>query len=285
MALDNETIKTGDYGKFTEAMSKVDKLNTSLSDKKTELQGLLNSLNNESIFAGPICEACVQEFTVVNTLITDLVTNFSTIQGYLSKSLTNYQNADQSAITYLSIKDNKVVESSTPASNISGYTPTTLTGNTDQDKVYNYLIGAGFSPVGAAAIIGNLHQESGCHPNNVQNGMGYSDEDYVNGIKNGTISRESFINDGRGFGIAQWTYPTRKAKLYDTLGPENIDSLDGQLQFMCNEMGEGLTNTMKSATDINSATTKFHNSYERSADKSMSARQGFAQDVYNTYNS
>ena len=122
MALDEGTIKTGDYGKFTEAMSKVDKLNASLSDKKTEMQGLLNNLNDESIFAGPICEACVQEFTVVNTLLTDLVTNFTTIQSYLSKSLTNYQNADQSAISYLSIKDNKVIETAaeTPISTSIG---------------------------------------------------------------------------------------------------------------------------------------------------------------------
>ena len=91
-------------------------------------------------------------------------------------------------------------------------------------------------------------------------------------------------SDGRGFGIAQWTYPTRKAKLYDKLGAQNIDSLEGQLDFMYNEMSDDLKNSMKSATDVNSATTKFHNVYERSADKSMSGRQGFAREVYDAYN-
>ena len=131
--------------------------------------------------------------------------------------------------------------------------------------------------------MGNLEQESTFSPSNVQNNMGYSDEDYVNGIKNGTISRESFINDGRGFGIAQWTYPSRKANLYDTLGPENIDSLDGQLNFMYDEMGEGMRNKMQTADNINSATTDFHDSYEKSADKSMATRQGNAQSIYKEY--
>ena len=53
---------------------------------------------------------------------------------------------------------------------------------------------------------------------------------------------------------------------------------------MYDEMGENLRKTMKNATNINSATTTFHNTYERSADKSMSTRQGFANEIYSAYN-
>ena len=178
--------------------------------------------------------------------------------------------------------DGKIVESASAPSTVSS--PTQLTGNTNRDKIYNYLTGMGFSSAGAAAVMGNLRQESGFSANNVQDGMGYSDEDYVADIKSGKISREEFMNDGRGFGIAQWTYPARKAKLYDKLGAQNIDSLEGQLDFMYNEMGEDLRNSMKTADDVNSATTKFHNVYERSADTSMSGRQSFAREVYDAYN-
>ena len=46
-----------------------------------------------------------------------------------------------------------------------------------------------------AGIMGNLQQESNLRPDNVQNGMGYEDADYVAGIKSGEITREEFIND------------------------------------------------------------------------------------------
>lgn len=131
--------------------------------------------------------------------------------------------------------------------------------------------------------MGNLERESGFIASNVQNGMGYSDEAYVNGIKNGTISREQFINDSRGFGIAQWTYSTRKAALYDALGPENIDNLSMQLDFMCNEMGSNLRNSMMNATNPAAAAQTFHNVYERSADSSTRNRENSAANIYNRF--
>lgn len=278
----NEEIKTGDYGQFSEAINRVNDISTKLDGYKSTIVGYQNSLNNESVFAGPICDSCLSAFTNLNNMISTSTGNFSVIKGYVNGALTNYQAADASAVKYLDIKDGKIVESTSAPTSIG--TSTQLTGNSNRDKVYNYLIGQGFSAAGAAGIMGNLRQESGFLSNNVQNGMGYSDEDYVADIKSGKISREEFMNDGRGFGIAQWTYPTRKAKLYDTLGKDNIDSLEGQLDFMYNEMGDDLKNSMKSATDVNSATTKFHNVYERSADKSMSGRQSFAREVYDAYN-
>lgn len=278
----NEEIKTGDYGQFSKAINRVNDISTKLDGYKSTIVGYQNGLNNESVFAGPICDSCLSAFTNLNNMISTSAGNFSVIKGYVNGALTNYQAADASAVKYLDIKDGKIIESTSAPTSIG--TSTQLTGNSNRDKVYNYLIGLGFSAAGAAGIMGNLRQESGFLSNNVQNGMGYSDEDYVADIKSGKISREEFMNDGRGFGIAQWTYPTRKAKLYDTLGKDNIDSLEGQLDFMYNEMGDDLKNSMKSATDVNSATTKFHNVYERSADKSMSGRQSFAREVYDAYN-
>ena len=278
----NDSINTGDYGQFSAAINRVGELNTQLEGYKTTISGYENTINNQDVFAGPLADSAIQAFTKLNTMISSSVANFSTIKGYVNSALTNYQNADSNAVKYLDIKDGKIVESASAPSTVSS--PTQLTGNTNRDKIYNYLTGMGFSSAGAAAVMGNLRQESGFSANNVQDGMGYSDEDYVVDIKSGKISREEFMNDGRGFGIAQWTYPARKAKLYDKLGAQNIDSLEGQLDFMYNEMGEDLRNSMKTADDVNSATTKFHNVYERSADTSMSGRQSFAREVYDAYN-
>ena len=131
--------------------------------------------------------------------------------------------------------------------------------------------------------MGNLAQESGLRADNVQNHMGYEDADYVAGIKNGSISREEFIKDSRGFGIAQWTYHTRKAALYDALGPENIDSLGGQLAFMVDEMGPDLVNRMNNAGSVNEATDIFQYSYERAGKPNMENRRNQANGYYSQY--
>ena len=113
--------------------------------------------------------------------------------------------------------------------------------------------------------------------------MGYSDEEYVNGIKDGTISKDSFIDDSRGFGIAQWTYWSRKEKLYDYCGPEHIDDLGYQLEFLYNEMGNSLKNDLTYATDPVTATITFEEKFEQAGVPNMSNRQGYASGFYNDY--
>ena len=232
-----------------------------------------NIIGDGSVFMGPIADDCVAQLSNLDNISPTMIDSFSTISSYLSDVSEKYKAGDTEA----SSVQLRVSDSSTTSS--TG----TLTGSTNEEKAWNYLISKGFSKAGAAAILGNLTRESSIIPSNVQNGMGYSDEEYVNGIKNGTISRESFINDKRGFGIVQWTYSSRKAKLYDTLGPQNIDNLQAQLEFMYNEMGSDLKQAMSSATDVASATKTFHDSYERSADKTMTKRTNSATEVYNRY--
>ena len=44
-----------------------------------------------------------------------------------------------------------------------------LKGTTNEEKIWNYLIGKGLSVYGAAGLMGNLYAESGLRPNNLQN--------------------------------------------------------------------------------------------------------------------
>ena len=112
----------------------------------------------------------------LNSKISSDVSNFSAIGSYLSKALSNYLSADKSAKdTYLDIKDGKIIETNKkPSISDSSfvYTSTGLDGNSDRDKVYNYLKQKGFSAAGIAGIMGNLRQESSFLASNVQNGMG-----------------------------------------------------------------------------------------------------------------
>lgn len=41
-----------------------------------------------------------------------------------------------------------------------------LTGNTNEERIWNYLTAAGFNACGVAGLMGNLYAESGLNPQN-----------------------------------------------------------------------------------------------------------------------
>ena len=130
MPATNETIDTGEYGQFEEAMATVDKVTADLEEQKNLIISYLDKLNDESIFAGDICNSCVEGFNNVRSKISLDVDNYETIKSYLGKSLANYQSADSAATTYLDIKDGKIFESDMQNSILTNLSLTN-TGNTD----------------------------------------------------------------------------------------------------------------------------------------------------------
>lgn len=161
----------------------------------------------------------------------------------------------------------------------------TLSGDTAEEQIWNYLCSLGYTMAGVAGVMGNWMQESGLASNNVQNGMGYTDEDYTNGVNNGTISRSSFGNDSRGYGLAQWTYYTRKLNLYDFKASRNvgIDDLQMQLEFYKNESNNysGLNEVLSSTSSIQTAVSEFQRLYEGAGVPAMENRYNYAQEIYN----
>ena len=267
-----------DYGIFSDAISTTNILNNSVSNCQTAAKNCASIIGNQGVFMGPIAEKCTQFLNALNTDLDMVQSNMNQISSYLMQTSSTYQSADANASSTVQLRlEQPVTTNSNNSSN------PTLTGANNAEQIWNYLKSQGFSDAGIAGIMGNLAQESGLRADNVQNHMGYEDAEYVAGIKNGTITREDFINDSRGFGIAQWTYHTRKAKLYDTLGPQNIDSLAGQLSFMVNEMGDDLTNKLKNASSVNEATDVFQYSYERAGKPNMENRRNQANGFYSTF--
>lgn len=267
-----------DYGIFSDAISTTNTLNNSVSNCQKAAKNCASIIGNQGVFMGPIAEKCTQFLNALNTDLDMVQSNMNQISSYLMQTSSTYQSADANASSTVQLRLEQPVTTYSNNSNNP-----TLTGANNAEQIWNYLKSQGFSDAGIAGIMGNLAQESGLRADNVQNHMGYEDAEYVAGIKNGTITREDFINDSRGFGIAQWTYHTRKAKLYDTLGPQNIDSLAGQLSFMVNEMGDDLTNKLKNASSVNEATDVFQYSYERAGKPNMENRRNQANGFYSTY--
>lgn len=156
-------------------------------------------------------------------------------------------------------------------------------------KVYQYLVSKGYSPVGASAIIGNLIAESNCDPHNVEDRCYFSDDEYTNRVDAGTYSEHIFANDSFGYGLAQWTFFTRKRKLYDLCKSKgvSISDLDTQCEFLVSELQHdylNLSNALKNpAGNLYDLTARFMCEFENPLNQSDSAvrfRVSLAQGVY-----
>ena len=143
--------------------------------------------------------------------------------------------------------------------------------NTDK-LLWNLLKAAGFSDVAIAGIIGNLYAESGLIPTNLQNTyepkLGYIDATYTAAVDNGTY--KNFANDRAGYGIAQWTYPSRKQGLLDLAiaMKKSIGDINVQGQYLIKEL-QGMADVMaglRSATTVRQASDIILNKFERPAD-------------------
>lgn len=89
-----------------------------------------------------------------------------------------------------------------------------LAGKNNEEKIWNYLKGAGLNDFGTAGLIGNLYAESGLIPNNVENlyekRLGVTDASYTAAVDSGKY--QFFATDKAGYGLAQWiTAPARQS--------------------------------------------------------------------------
>ena len=87
-----------------------------------------------------------------------------------------------------------------------------LTGKTNEERIWNFLKGKGLSDHGVAGLMGNLYAESALNPHNLQNTyekkLGYTDDAYTAAVDSGDYA--NFVRDSAGYGLAQWTYWSRK---------------------------------------------------------------------------
>ena len=118
-----------------------------------------------------------------------------------------------------------------------------LIGNTTEEKIWNFLNEKIQNAYGTSGLKGNLHAESGLNPKNLQNSfqtkLGHTDDSYTEAVDNGTYS--NFVRDGAGYGLAQWTYWSRKQNLLNFANSSkcSIGDLEMQLNFLYKEFSEG----------------------------------------------
>lgn len=168
-----------------------------------------------------------------------------------------------------------------------------LTGSNNEQKIWNYLIAKGMNAYGVAGLMGNLYAESALEPKNLQNtyekSLGYTDSSYTTAVDNG--SYKNFVKDSAGYGLAQWTYWSRKENMlnFARAAGKSIGDLEMQLDFLYKELSEsysGVLSTLKSATSVKAASDVVLTKFECPADQSSSAktkRANYGQTYYDKY--
>ena len=162
----------------------------------------------------------------------------------------------------------------------------------NEQIIWNYLKKQGINDKGCAGILGNLYAESGLNPINLQNSfekkLGMTDKEYTKAVDEGKYT--NFTIDGAGYGLAQWTYSTRKQGLLKFAKQLNksIGDLELQIQYLYIELSSmaDFPTNIKNASSIKQASDFILLRYERPSDQSeeMKARRlSYSQNYYNQF--
>lgn len=167
------------------------------------------------------------------------------------------------------------------------------TTKADPATIWNYLIGKIGNAYGVAGLMGNLYTESALKSCNLQNSyeksLGYTDAKYTDAVDDGSYT--NFSGDSAGYGLAQWTYKTRKAALlaYCQDKGASIGNLEAQLEFLYKELSESyktVLSTLKSATSVKEASDIVLTKYENPASQTAAVktkRASYGQGYYDEY--
>lgn len=163
-----------------------------------------------------------------------------------------------------------------------------------EKRIWDFLKAEGFNDFGVAGLMGNLLAESGLRPKNMedqyQSKLGYNDDSYTRAVDNGTYT--NFVTDAVGYGLAQWTYWTRKQNLLNFARQNNksIGDLEMQLCFLIKELKELYTNSvynvLRKATSVLEASNAVLLNFERPANMGTSVqttRARYGQTYYDRY--
>ena len=147
------------------------------------------------------------------------------------------------------------------------------------ERIYQRLIAAGMTPAGAAGTIGNLEAESALRANNLQDTynttLGMTDEAYTAAVDCGSYT--NFQRDCAGYGLAQWTFWTRKRDLLDFARSRGVSVGDPDMQadFIVYEMKRdfvSLWKTLTTTNDVAAASNAVLTIYERPANMGASVQ-------------
>lgn len=127
---------------------------------------------------------------------------------------------------------------------------------------------------GTAGLMGNLQAESGMIPYRLQGDFtpGYSTSiNYTNNVDSGRYTESEFVHDSKGYGLAQWTWYTRKQGLYNMYisgGYSSIGDVGLACAYLISELSSsysGVLAVLRSATSVREASDSVLHDFENPA--------------------
>lgn len=160
------------------------------------------------------------------------------------------------------------------------------------DQLFSRAIKEGFTKEAACALLANIQAESAFIVNNLEDSKerptGMNDQTYTDAVDSGRY--QNFVNDACGYGLAQWTYWSRKQMLltYAREQGESIGSFKMQKEFIFYEMKlsfPGIYNACRTSHDLEYLVHEFLYKWENPAEKENNMRNRFAsaQGFYQKY--
>lgn len=146
----------------------------------------------------------------------------------------------------------------------------------NERTVWNYLKGQGLTDAGAAGLMGNLKAESRIesviYEDAFKGQIGLSDWDYVRKTNDGSYT--NFVYDQVGFGLAQWTYYTRKQALLNMCWGD-VGNLNCQLNYLMTEFRStyiNILNVLKSSWSVRECSDLVMLDFETPVDRSQAKK-------------
>lgn len=148
------------------------------------------------------------------------------------------------------------------------------------ENIYNKLRAVGMTHAGACGVMGNLMAESSMIANIAQRGMTkLTDKEYTDKYDNYPTT---CYRDGVGYGLAQWTFWSRKQELSEFATAKGVSVGDEAMQvdFVVHELRKDfpiLFSFLCTTEDMYAATDRVCREYENPAVKNVDRRFEFAQ--------
>lgn len=160
-----------------------------------------------------------------------------------------------------------------------------------EQKIWDFLKTKGLTDFAVAGVMGNLYAESGLNPENLQNNfesiLGMNDHQYTMAV-DGYVY-DNFVKDGAGYGLAQWTFWSRKQNLLNMARSyeKSVGDLNIQLEYLWSELQEfGLVSKLNAASSVKEASNLILFEFEKPFDTGtvvQNARATWSQEFYNKY--
>lgn len=162
-----------------------------------------------------------------------------------------------------------------------------------EQTIYNRFRQAGYTEAAALGFCGNWQAESGCEPYRLQNDFNSfrtASKQYTADVESGAISKQTFISDQKGYGLAQWTYydfvsgQGRKLDLYNFWKKRGgkLDDINMQIDFALWELSHTYTHVaakVKNNNDLFSCVDTICRHYEQPYYCNVQERFRYANEI------